>query len=417
MAAEACPQQPGKEAHSVFKKNTFSAFLLKKTLAPSTWAQPTLLCRLLTKGGLDLVLTATKSAKTSLEGAQEGRAYDFEIPPHCLRKNTQGPKTGVFGDWEIRIIHQLVFAPTSKAWQMLPRYECRSYEDINQLSAGAFTDLIGRAVRDSKSSPQSTVPKACVMLANDGLTLDVELLGDHSQAVIKAGAVVAIKGAKVTEYNGDRVISTTFLTVLDINPGPNLTLTTPATLEEGTSTKRAMRVKSSELISSRTVKDHINNMKDDLSRLPSEQIAAKRYKMCFSIKASFAPFTHTVFEGSPFYGPAANPQMRLQTTLMDSDGVLRNVVFWAPVIETITETSIDALAEAWSRCEATEEQTKFMEMLNSTSARQFVFSCSLRPWRSTSSEGTSNTPAGGEVSNGVGIQINANSAREDSDGE
>ena len=417
MAAEAGQQQPGEESLSVFKKNVFSAFLLKRTLAPTTWSQPTLLCRLLTKGGLDLVLTATKSAMTSLEEAQEGRAYDFEIPPHCLRKNTQGPKTGVFGEWEVRIIRQLEFAPSSKAWQMQLRFECKTYEDINQLSVGDFTDLIGRAVKDSKPSPHSQFPKACVMLANAGLTLDVELLGDHSQAVIKAGDVVAIKGAKVTEYNGDRVITTTFLTILQINPGPNLTLTMPARLEEGTPTKRAMRVKSSELISSRTVKDHINNMKDDLSRLPSEPIAAKRYKMCFSIKASFAPFTHTVFEGSPFYGPDANPQMRLQTTLMDSDGVLRNVVFWTPVIETITETSIDALAEAWSKCDATEEQTKFMEMLNSTSARQFVFSCSLRPWRSTSSEGTSNTPAGGEVSNGVGIQINANSAREDSDGE
>ena len=158
-------------------------------------------------------------------------------------------------------------------------------------------------------------------------------------------------------------------------------------------------------------------MKDDLSRLPSEETAAKRYTMCFSIKASFAPFTHTVFERSPFYGPDANPQMRLQTTLMDSDGVLRNVVFWTPVIETIAETSIDALAEAWEKCDVTEEQTKFLEMLNKTSAKQFVFSCSLRPWQTTSYEGTSNTPTGGEFSNGVSIQINANSAHEDSDGE
>ena len=96
MAAEACQQQPGKESLSVFKKHVFSAFLLKKTLAPTTWAQPTFVCRLLTKGGIDIMLTATKFAKTRLEDAQEGRAYDFEIPANCLMKNTQGPKTGVF---------------------------------------------------------------------------------------------------------------------------------------------------------------------------------------------------------------------------------------------------------------------------------------------------------------------------------
>ena len=125
MAAEASQQQPGKESLSVFKKNVFSAFLLKRTLAPTTWAQPTLLCPLLTKGGIDLVLTASKSAKTRLEEAQEGRAYDFEIPPHCLRKNTQGPKTGVFGEWEVRVTNQLDLTLSSKAWQMQLGYECK----------------------------------------------------------------------------------------------------------------------------------------------------------------------------------------------------------------------------------------------------------------------------------------------------
>ena len=95
------------------------------------------------------MLTASKSAKTRLEEAQEGRSYDFEIPPHCLRKNTQGPKTGVFGEWEVRVTNQLDLTLSSKAWQMQLGYECKPYEDINQLSAGDFTDLIGRAVKDS----------------------------------------------------------------------------------------------------------------------------------------------------------------------------------------------------------------------------------------------------------------------------
>ena len=90
MAAEASQQQHGKESLSVFKKNVFSAFLLKKTLAPTTWAQPTFLCRLLTKGGIDIMLTATKCAKTRLDDTQEGRAYDFEIPGNGFKKLSSG---------------------------------------------------------------------------------------------------------------------------------------------------------------------------------------------------------------------------------------------------------------------------------------------------------------------------------------
>ena len=122
MAAEASQQQHGKESLSVFTKNVFSAFLLKK-LAPTSWAQPTLLCRLLTKGGVVIVLTAVKDAKTLLEDTQEGRAYDFEIPGRCLMKNIQGAKTGVFGDWEIRLTNKVDLTLSSKAWQMQLGYE------------------------------------------------------------------------------------------------------------------------------------------------------------------------------------------------------------------------------------------------------------------------------------------------------
>ena len=156
-------------------------------------------------------------------------------------------------------------------------------------------------------------------------------------------------------------------------------------------------------------------MLDDCDRSHSEQAFASWCTKRFSIKASFMPFTLQVFQRSPFYGPDAEPQMSLRATLLDTDGVLHDVVFGTSVIETIAETNVDALADVWGECDDTEAQTRFLAIRNKDAAGQFVFSCRLRPYHTGSYAGTANPPRGGELPNGVAIQIDAHSAHAESD--
>ena len=81
-----------------------------------------------------------------------------------------------------------------------------------------FLDIYGKVVSEPVKDVNSALQKLTVVLCNDDLTQEVDLLGEHANSRVHVGDIVALGGVRVSKYREQRMLQTTFLTVVEINP-------------------------------------------------------------------------------------------------------------------------------------------------------------------------------------------------------
>ena len=60
----------------------------------------------------------------------------------------------------------------------------------------------------------SALQKLTLVLYNEDLTEEVDMLGEHANARVHVGDIVALGGVRVSKYREQRMLQTTFLTVV-----------------------------------------------------------------------------------------------------------------------------------------------------------------------------------------------------------
>ena len=81
-----------------------------------------------------------------------------------------------------------------------------------------FLDIYGKVVSEPVKDVNSALQKLTVVLCNDDLTQEVDLLGEHANSRVHVGDIVALGGVRVSKYREQRMLQTTFLTIVEINP-------------------------------------------------------------------------------------------------------------------------------------------------------------------------------------------------------
>ena len=77
-----------------------------------------------------------------------------------------------------------------------------------------FLDIYGKVVSEPVKDVNSALQKLTLVLCNDDLTQEVDLLGEHANARVHVGDIVALGGVRVSKYREQRMLQTTFLTVV-----------------------------------------------------------------------------------------------------------------------------------------------------------------------------------------------------------
>lgn len=360
---------------SVFKAKTIAAAIIAKSDAPANWSEPAVFARLVSKAGCEYFVTASKKALDQFKTAEMGRIFDITVPPGCVKPNKSGAKFGVPGDHELRVGFPLVMAVATEAWPVLVPYDFTPFEQLNQLDPGAFVDIIGNVL--SCTTPIETgLRKVQVKLENKTLTATVELLGPHADIAIPKGSVLAIRGGKVSEWRGDRLISTSFVTVVEVNPSEAVNIPRPAAYNPESPLKRAMHLKAGTAITTDHLRKLFRQMREDAA-MTSMPPAAQQ----FTFVGKYEAFTDDLFEkGSPFTGEETSPKLRLTTALVDDNGRIPYATFWTAAVREITKSDIDTIGEMWASCDTEDGKKAFLEMLNANAQSTFTFIGTLKPW-------------------------------------
>ena len=199
-----------------FGKNSYTGLLT--AVATPNWTTETLLMRFVEPNGCSTAFTITKTALPCFSGLEVSRIYDIEVPGLCVKTCSSQNKTGVRNPFEVRATFPMKCALRSAAWPVSTQYDFVPWEDLNQKANDTFVDLDGRVLSPSVVDPNSIIPKMKVEIGFKDFRQTVIMLGKHSEAILKEGDILVIGGIRIKEWQRERTLESTFLTIVEMNP-------------------------------------------------------------------------------------------------------------------------------------------------------------------------------------------------------
>ncbi len=201
-----------------------------------------MLLRVLCRDRTEIMFQITGKAFQQFQDLEEYRAYVYQVPRTCLKPNKSQDKIGVGGENVPRISAVILMQLSKEARPLNVPYAPVAPSNPNQQLVGAFVDIVAYAVDVPGEPRQSGLQKRDLELASEGHVVVLELLSEKINVRAQKSDLVAVRGAKVCEYQGTRRQSTTYLTFVEVNP-TNLAPKRPGTNpEEGSPLKKAMRM-------------------------------------------------------------------------------------------------------------------------------------------------------------------------------
>ena len=146
---------------------------------------------------------------------------------------------GIIAFMEIKLSYACNVTLSKDAWPFVHDYDLCPWDDLNQVADETLVDVVRRSVEDVSVDPVSSLKKALLRLGYGNLVQTVELLGDFANLQIRKGNVVLCGGLRVKEYQKERSLETTYLSLVEINP--RNTRKVPDS-EEGQPKRKAMRM-------------------------------------------------------------------------------------------------------------------------------------------------------------------------------
>ena len=400
---------------SVFRKmNTLNAKILVKT-TPAHWSSPTVLLRLVTQNGIEVMVTLTKDALPA-DALLVDRIYDFLVPGACVKASTTAIKNGIAGPSEVRCIYPLKATLAKDGWPTCVPYTFVCFADLAQRENDTFLDVLGvvdeypdivtKTINPTNAgqSPYTLRTRVVKLLSGEFHEL-LELQGHQVDTPMKVGDLLAVRGCKVKEYNHKRMLSSGLLTYLETNPCNNPSVPALPKREAGSPTKKATRNTSLLPVSI----TYVQQLRDQFIEDYKANRASDQEKRDVCIVGKYAAYDPTVFEaGLPFFGGDIAPKIRMKGILLDGQGSLRDVTIWHDAARELFEVDGSTLLGMWEACEDTDKQEDFLQALNKNADKEFKFFCTMRLW--TPSAGSSSASTHGSRTDKVLVQINIDAA-------
>ena len=380
---------------SMFKKyNNLNAKVMLK-IKPAGWSSPTLMVRLHTQRGDEIMMVCTGEALSLDKNLLEDRIYDFEIAGQSVKKNTNGIKNGIMGTFDIICKFAPKFTLAETAWPTIIYYDFKSFINLVEVGMDDWIDIMGRVQeigpieervvqpKNGDASKAYTITSRTVVLRSGEFHEEVDLLFPHTNLKLKMGDVLAIRACKMKEYNMKRKITTAFMTMVELNPAPSEELGDLPEEENGTPSKKAMRSTASKPI---PMSELFREMENFRNAFVSDQcdINAKRE---MTVVGKLEPFTEKIFEyGRPLFGNDLFPKMRIMAVLLGATGRIPNTTIWDDAAKTIFQTDGNTIAGLWEGCESETGTDNFLAVLNAATQKEFRFGIVARLWKPDSKE-------------------------------
>ena len=339
------------------------------------WATEVVLLRFIEENGASAVFKATGDAMTQLDQCELWRIYDVEVYGECVRKVDALKKYGVDINFEVVLKYSSKLDLSKAVWPLKFPYRLAGWLTLNQLDAGSVVDITGVVLKKPIMDLQSALPKLRVLLGNDGYQQEIEFLGEHARMSIKKGNVLALAGMRVQEYRGQRLLHTSFLTLIEVDPAPREGLPAVEKPDDGTPRRKAMR------LCSRTTMSAADATSLGEGLLTAVRQARSTSEQEIAIVGYLGKITATFFDDdAPTVGDDAKEKICWRTTLADASDTLEVKVWDGAAFELFGLTA-SGLREKWEKGnEEPAEKDNILKELNAKLDSQFECACNLSVW-------------------------------------
>ena len=204
----------------------------------------------------------------------------------------------------------------------------------------------------------------------------MEFLSDHANLRLQTKDIVAISGLKLHAWREQRVLQTSFLSVIEKNPKERDGLTLPEPLNDDEPKRKAIRLSDIDILS-------ISEVKAMMQKIDSATVdATLQCVKSFIVRAQIGKFGDDFFEEDP---PIKDSRERdimcFSTSLEDNTGRV-NVKLWDRACSDILGITASKLREYWEQgVEDPTTQKELLTTLNKNFSNVFTCSCSLSFWK------------------------------------
>ena len=359
--------------------NVIDVYVMTKTI-PLGWSVRTMMLRVLTRGNKEFLMQISAKALQKFEQVVNvDRCYTFNIPGSIVKPNKGQDKHGVPGQYCVYAANPIGLNPCREVWPAQVPYDPTPLSDMNLKAAGTWVDCIGHATGPPGDIIPGGLPKRELEIADDGYRVIVELLQGNMGIKVKKGDVVAIRGAKISAYNGVRKISSAFSTHIAVNPTlpDELKVEIP---QDGEPLRKAMRMTTSMPMTLADIKSSMEQIASDAQQCVADGNTKGPADIPIYTTAFVKEFTDEIFDDEPPYCEMNGAiRLKVKATLCD-DGTEIPVTLWSEPCREIFQTDAGTLQGLWEECESQEGKTALIDALNANLTKKYTFQGVIKAW-------------------------------------
>ena len=362
---------------------TLTAMVVAKGV-PSDWKSRTVLLRVVEKNGAEtMIVSGGEYAFEELVKLEKWIIYDFQLKGKHVKNSRTNYRYGVRNPFELRLASNYICTKSKLAWRLKYPYKFVDWACFNQLNVSELVDVLGRVVVAPRVAPTAgKLDKAILTIESGDYTQQIELLGDSSRLATSVGDVIACSGLKTKEYQKEKTLETTFLTVLEVNP-----YGVPQVPSSEGPAKKAMRMSRGDNMTILWVQNTASQMIQSADNNEIPDI------MHFFLKVTFRPLKEDFFvNDAPVIGEEGGHKLCWKTILSDDTGELHATV-WDKVGFVLFNASAARILEIWE--EGVSNATKQKELLNKLNlnlSKAYQVFCTLRIWQKGMGRNIQNEP-------------------------
>ena len=325
--------------------------------------------------------------QNSLKNIQLGTIYDWEVPGTCVKRAGLGSsKLGVTSGIELRHKYAVKHTLAKASWPTVLHLEPESFENVKQKELDDFFDVLG-ILTDNKTkvTKKSITPRngkaydlasRTITVTRGNLELPITLLGPHAYMQMKEGQAIAFKGLHLREYNQQRAVTTTHLTIVDCEPDPAICSELPETdadapIRKIVACKNMLPLPIQEIMHQRAAlhnEYNVGNVK-----------ITEKHECCSIVQ--LREWDDSVFDTTPFYGAGDMPSLRFTATIYDHTGDMQKVTLWHDAVVVITGMNGSEFKSKWEACVDPDKRPELLKAMNTHLNHQFKMWITITLWQ------------------------------------
>ena len=337
-----------------------------------SWKEETKLLRFVERNGCSTVFTVCKAALSVFSDLKLWSIYTIEVPGNCVRGCSNQNKTGVCNHLEVRVVFPLKCHLADTSWPLSAVYDFVAWEDLNQKANDTFVDLAGRVLSVPILDQNSALPRLKVELGFKDMRQTVILLGPRATDVFKKDDILVLGGLRIKEWQRDRTVESSFLTMIEVNPEARAGLELLTEIGDDEPKRKVMRVT---LPDSARARDVLSWSQELLLKAPTTDSKE------FLIVGKFTPLGEGFFDSDPpLVGDYPHEKMCWHTELTDASGSCPVRVWDTPCYELFHVTATGLRAKWEEGQEDPGKRADILQQLNRHISDAVRCVCKLKVW-------------------------------------